>query len=527
MGEISRQVVREYLAEPKRDSSLVKQFSRKALMRKAKALDVEPVFHTEPRTHQLACFLLQVKYRHYIHLLDMGLGKTWVALNSARYFMHTGRVRRVMVMVPNTANINDWVEQVQKHTPSLRVASLDGGRDGRTEVRDSDAQIVVGTYAGWWTEMCVKAKGRKGKNRLKIHPPTIRRWAKAGFDMMVLDEMNMVANKDSLPHRVCWQLRKHMAASIGLTGTPFAKKDDGPLAVWGQFRIIDGGLTFGEFGLFRGAFFSATKKFFGGYDYKFRKGLRRVFNAFLRNRSVRYRQRECGDLPPLVETPVHVVWPVETWKYYERLLADLYAAKGNFRALKNTWLQMRQTASGFLTVKDPEDEKHVIRFKQNAKKEALLQLLSLVPEHEKVLIFHDFKTTGEIIADVVKEAKLKHLRIVGGQSRKNGVNRDRFVKEPGIRCLISSTAGAYGLNLQVARYVVFYELPNNPLLWQQMLKRAHRMGQEGTVFTWYLLVKNSVEERIYKAGLEGVDLLQALVDGKAKVADVFEPIGDV
>ncbi len=532
MPLVSRQAIRDYLAAHKRDSAKAKLFTRGALRRKLKGMMPRPRFHTRPKKHQMVGFLLNVKYRHYIDLFDMGLGKSWLALNSAAYFIAIGKVKRVMVMVPNTANINDFLEQVEIHTPHLRAVALDGGEAGRMEALDSDAQIVIGTYAGWWTTLCKKKGKRKLKedgevvnvNRLVIDKARVRKFGKR-FQMMVLDELNLVSNTSSLPHRLCWQLGKGMYSRVGLSGTPFAKKGDGPLDVFGQFRIIDRGETFGtELGLFRAAFFTATKNFWGGWKYAFNKRLKGVFNAFLRHRSIRYRQKECFDLPPLVEARRLMTWPPETWAYYSKLLEELRKAKGNFRITKNVFLQARQTSSGFLTVKDPEDEKHVIRFKANPKKEVLLQLLGDVPAGEKVTIFHDFRTSGELVSDILREAKIKHVRIVGGQARKNGEARDRFVKDPSVKVLVSSTAGAYGLNLQAGNHVIFYELPNNPLLWSQMVKRSHRQGQVKTVFVWYLLVKNSVEEKIYKAIREGVDLLEALVDGKMELAEVFDVV---
>jgi superfamily II DNA or RNA helicase len=528
MPVISRDAIREYLATPKKDSTKAKLFTRGALRRKLEGMLPRPRFHTPPKKHQMVGFLLNAKYRYYIDYYDLGLGKSWLALNTASYFIACSKVEKVMVMVPNTANINDFMEQVETHTPNLTAIPLGNGEEERLEAFDSDADIIIGTYAGWWTAFSKKVINKKktkkaGKTvyKLKLDPTKIRRYGRR-FQMMVLDELNMVSNTSSLPHRLCWQLGKEMYCRLGLSATPFAKEGDGPLDVFGQFRVIDRGETFGtELGLFRGAFFNDKKNFWGGHIFTFNKAQRQRFHEFLHHRSIRYRQSECFDLPPLVEAKRVMSWPLETWAYYERLLTDLRKAKGNFRLTKNTFLQMRQVASGFLTVRDPEDEKHVIRFKNNPKKEVMLQILEAIPPGKKAIIFHDFQTSGEIISSILKEAKIKHVRIVGGQARRNGEARDRFVKDKGIQVLVSSTAGAYGLNLQVANYVIFYELPNNPLTWKQMTGRAYRQGQEERVFMYYLLVKNSVEMKIHKSIKEGLDLFKLLVDGEIKVADVF------
>jgi SNF2 family DNA or RNA helicase len=62
--------------------------------------------------------------------------------------------------------------------------------------------------------------------------------------------------------------------------------------------------------------------------------------------------------------------------------------------------------------------------------------------------------------------------------------------------LISLKAGGVGLNLTAADYVFILDPWWNPAIEAQAVDRAHRIGQQRTVFTYKFIAKNSVEEKI-------------------------------
>lgn len=63
---------------------------------------------------------------------------------------------------------------------------------------------------------------------------------------------------------------------------------------------------------------------------------------------------------------------------------------------------------------------------------------------------------------------------------------------------IQYQAGAMGLNLQKANKIIYYSPPLSSELYEQSKKRINRIGQERTCYYYNLIVKGSIEERIYK-----------------------------
>ena len=74
--------------------------------------------------------------------------------------------------------------------------------------------------------------------------------------------------------------------------------------------------------------------------------------------------------------------------------------------------------------------------------------------------------------------------------------------------LISLKAGGTGLNLTRADTVIHYDPWWNPAVEDQATDRAHRIGQDKTVFVYKLIAEGTVEEKMVE--LQGKK--QALVD---------------
>ncbi|CAF0861676.1 unnamed protein product [Adineta steineri] len=74
-----------------------------------------------------------------------------------------------------------------------------------------------------------------------------------------------------------------------------------------------------------------------------------------------------------------------------------------------------------------------------------------------------------------------------------------FNKEPDVFIfLISTRAGGLGLNLMAADTVILFNSDWNPMIDIQAQDRAHRIGQTKPVIVYRFLVRNTIDERVYK-----------------------------
>jgi non-specific serine/threonine protein kinase len=68
-----------------------------------------------------------------------------------------------------------------------------------------------------------------------------------------------------------------------------------------------------------------------------------------------------------------------------------------------------------------------------------------------------------------------------------------------------------GLNLTAADYVIHYDPWWNPAVEMQASDRAHRIGQTKKVFSYKLIAKDSVEEKILALQQQKKALVQKLI----------------
>merc|ERR1712013_781420 len=76
---------------------------------------------------------------------------------------------------------------------------------------------------------------------------------------------------------------------------------------------------------------------------------------------------------------------------------------------------------------------------------------------------------------------------------------EQFSNDPNVTVFVLSVrSGAVGLTLTAANHVFMLEPPLNPALYRQAINRVHRLGQTKRVIVSNLIMKDSIEERIWR-----------------------------
>ncbi|SPN99701.1 related to proliferation associated SNF2-like protein [Cephalotrichum gorgonifer] len=123
-------------------------------------------------------------------------------------------------------------------------------------------------------------------------------------------------------------------------------------------------------------------------------------------------------------------------------------------------------------------------------------LPSLFRAGHKVLIFSQFKTQLDILADYCELRKWSACRLdgsVGQESRREMIKT--FNTDPETRVfLLSTRAGGQGINLMAADTVILFDSDWNPQQDLQAQDRCHRIGQKRPVIIYRLATKRTVEE---------------------------------
>jgi SNF2 family DNA or RNA helicase len=463
--------------------------------------------------HQKVCFLVAVAEPCFALFLEMGLGKTLLILELIMYWRSKVQCERSLVLVPTDEIAYTWEQEIQTWFPKLPYAVLTGSTVEKIMGFDREKVVTVVSYPGLnYMAGTKRYNPKRDKNELVPGKAKLKALA-AGLDMVVADESYHLANPQSLTWKIATRISKDVPIRYALSGRPFGRD---PFALWGQFYFIDRGETLGETqGLFREAFFTKKPRFFGGpfsFDYTFKKAMEGTLGRMVAHHSIQYRADECIQLPPLVKVRKYVQLPGDAAGYYAKLRERLRKAQGNFTETKNVFMLMRQLSSGFMGYRDDETgERAQVALETNPKLELCLELIDEMPETEKVVIFYEFTYSARQLVARLAKAKITYEWLWSGAKDTQAALK-RFKRPDGGRVmLVQSRIGSEGLNLQVARYLIFFESPVSAVVRDQAEHRSRRQGQTRTVIQYDLITRNTADESILAFHATGNDIYKAVM----------------
>lgn len=463
--------------------------------------------------HQLVMLLLGIINPQFLFFADMGGGKTRTILDLFWYWKQKGKVKKGLVICPATV-VSTWGEQIEEHS-DLSYRELTGTVNERVNQLEQDADLYIINYQGL---LALLTNIRKGKKKGKRVPDFDKiKVFSSIFDFVVYDEIHFCKSPDSLTFRLCQDLSLRSNYRYGLTGTPFGRD---PMDFWSQFFLIDLGETFTQnINFFRNVFFDFKLNYWGAPEWSFKKDKKISFRRFIQHKSIRYNENEMNDLPPKTIQRIPIKLTKEVAEYYKKAYSDFLKAKTNvdhknIMKRQNNFIRARMLCSGFLDFTDEDGIRQSITFKDNPKLDALMELIETTPKNAKIVVVKEFIRSGDIIGERLDKAGIKYTRLDSTTKDKKEALHLFKTDDRYKIFIMNSQSGAFGLNLQAAKYQVFYESPTSPIVRKQAEKRVHRTGQTKHVFIYDLYIKDKVEEKILQYLQEGKDLFQSLLEWK-------------
>lgn len=466
------------------------------------------------RPYQLQglAWLQYLREHHLAGILadDMGLGKTAQVLAHLLVEQQAGRLDRPALVVLPTSLLANWQAEAARIAPALRTLVLQGARRHRQLDRIGEHDLVFTTYPLLWRDI----------ESLQQQP----------WHLLILDEAQMVKNAGS---RAAGALRRLDARHrLCVTGTPL-ENHLGEL--WAHFDLLMPGFL-GDARTFARQWRRPIETH--GETLRAQLLAQRVRPFILRRR----KEEVATELPPKVEVIRRVQLHGQQLALYEsvRLAADEQVrrvlARRSFAgaqiAILDALLKLRQVCCDPRLVKGTAATPSMT----GVKIELLADMLpALVAEGRRVLVFSQFTEMLGLVQEALSALGLAHLTLTGETPpRERGDLVARFQsREHEPVMLLSLKAGGVGLNLTAADTVIHLDPWWNPAVERQATDRAHRIGQEQTVFVYKLVVEGSIEERMLalqerKAALaEGVlgsDADRAVKFGEADLEGLLAPL---
>ena len=473
-------------------------------------------FVTECWHNQLVCFAIGAALNEFCFFEKMGGGKSKHSLDLIRYRKWRGELLRGLVLAPELLHVAAWEDQIKTHAPDLTYRLLLGDKDERFDLVDRKSDICVMNYKGLEVYMSrlMKTPGKKVRKQ-QVDPVLAGEFA-ARFNFVVFDESHRLGGHQSLLYKLCNWLSAAAEYRYALTGTPFGRD---PTKLWPQFMLVDHGITLGRtLGIFRNVFFTPRQDYWKGIEWNFNSGMVGELNRVIKHRSITYELEELRDMPKKIPIRLPVRLSGEGAAYYKRIIAGLIEAQGDYQSLGNVFVRMRQCASGFLALRADDESRVEVMFKTNPKLDALREFI--LGKEDKVLVFHEFIHSGQLIEKMLEQSKVGFASLRGGTKDPAG-QYQKFLSDPKCRVFVlNNRLGSEAINPQyVCCRAVFYESPVSPIQREQAEGRVHRPGQKWTTFIYDLTVLGTVEEKIILYVKEGRDLLKAVLSGDASLIE--------
>lgn len=444
---------------------------------------------------------------------DMGLGKsiqTITHLLRERELASTGSAvvrqshhdedgvakRSPSLLVVPTSLVPNWLAELERFAPSLRVVTLHGPQRRARYHELATADLAITTYA------------------LLLRDEL---FLERDWHIAILDEAQAIKNPNSKIARTASKLRA--AQRLCLTGTPM-ENHLGEL--WSLFDFAMPHALYDQ-RRFARLFRTPIEK---EQSSERRDILARRIRPFVLRRT---KADVALQLPEKTEIVERIELAEDQRDLYEsvrlavheevrREIARLGMGRSRIAVL-DALLKLRQVCCDPRLVK----LQGAARAHSSAKLAWLVEnLTQLAEEGRRTLVFSQFTGMLDLIKPELNKAGIPFVELVGSTpDRATPVRRFQAGEVPVF--LISLRAGGTGLNLTAADTVIHYDPWWNPAVERQATDRAHRIGQDKPVFVYKLIAAGTVEEKIMALQAQKGALSDALFDAaKAESLDLTQ-----
>ncbi|MDO4462504.1 MAG: DEAD/DEAH box helicase [Bacteroidia bacterium] len=417
---------------------------------------------------------------------DMGLGKTLQTISVINHLYATEDIEDghlpSLIIVP-VSLISNWVREVNRFAPNLNIVQWSQVKENTVGPTLFKYDIIIVSYRRALSDADILSR---------MH-----------FRMLVVDESQYIKNPHSQTYRAISSFKA--LHRLLLTGTPIENR---LTDLWAQMNIANPHLLgsetafkiYYELPIARYANIERSEK------------LQSLISPYILRRT---KDRVAKDLPPLTEQIVLCEMSSEQKKIYDSELSScrnelILSAMGASNASRGendgdtalsaplliiqalTRLRMIAIAPQMLS------EYEHLEGTSGKMSVVLEHLESALDEGHKVLIFSSFVRDLNILASNLMEKSIKYSMLTG-ETKDRDEQIAKFNEDPQTNVfLLSMKAGGTGLNLTEADYVFILNPWWNPAVEAQAYARAHRIGQQKSVFVYRFISHDTVEEKIVK-----------------------------
>lgn len=480
------------------------------------------MYKRDPLEHQHEVFMKTRDEEQHALLLEMGLGKTKIVIDTAAWQFAQGVIDFLLIIAPSGVHTNWITDEIPKDMPewtnckyaewgsqmkkaqAAKVEELFDGYTDRTSLRVLAMNIEAFGVAEPYYKKKAGALAMSILNTFNV--------------MMIVDESSFIKNAGANRTRRLITLSKHAKARRILNGTPVTQ---GPLDLYSQYKFIagPGAPLLGPYSMNKRSFENHYAEWEeqqrqDGQRYKTLVGYRHMdeLTGYVDQCSTRLTKAECLNLPPKLYSKIRVEMHKEQKRLYKKAETEglLELGAGGEVTLDNVlvlWLRLQQIVGGFIPVDDVDPT-----YGEKKVTQCILDDYQDLPRFQEFAQRIDQVQSGKviIICRFLAEVKMwrdhygdKAVTYVGKAHYKDpdtrNENKRRFQEDDSVQIMIGNRSMARGLTLTACQSMFFY---SNTFSLDDRLQtedRAHRIGQTNPVSYYDGYSEGTIDVKLVQA----------------------------
>jgi chromodomain-helicase-DNA-binding protein 1 len=460
-------------------------------------------------------------------LMEMGTGKTRVAVKWLEYLFRERDVRLVFVAAPLAA-MHVWIENWHEWA-NAPVAFIDLHDTGSAGIREAIRLSNQG-----WPVICLvnyESAWFIGKKRVKIEIDDVVRtriktvdttMADVMWDVGILDESTAIKTPGSKVTKFFrGMIKPRTKFRAILTGSAYIKR---PIDVYAQIKFCCSRPIFpGDFAAFKAKYtipHPMIPQAILGYQNL------DDFVERLASCAILLKKEDVVDLPPFVHETRKVSLSAKSRKVYDEVTQDNYAyleqleADGVEITASHVFAVQRkqmQITSGFVypdlvQVGEGDDAKMVKPAPIRLGTEKVSMLLDIMENRDyPTIIVVQMDEEERIVSETLEKRfgftpKILNGRVKGAAARHNMIREARN----DLGFIVKESVGAKGVDMRAFDMTIFYSHSFDTEDYDQMMSRNHRGGQTKNITYVHLLIKNTVDMHVMKSLKSDISLARQI-----------------
>jgi SNF2 family DNA or RNA helicase len=474
-------------------------------------------YKTNPYDHQRRVLEDSWAAEYYALFMEMGTGKTKVAIDNIGVLFEAGKITAALVVAPKGVYDNWAKSEIQTHLPERVERHVMRWRPVKTQsyendLRDfilADTPNVLKIFVMNVEAFSTPRGAGIAKAFLKYNPN----------NMVIVDESTTIKNRKAARTKNIVALRDMSKYRRILTGSPVTKS---PMDLYAQCEMLDErALGFNSFFAYQARYAVVQRRTMGHRSFQQITGYRRLdeLSEKLDTFSNRILKDDCLDLPAKVYVRRNVELTPEQEKLYKQMkklaLAKLESGElATTQSILTQIMRLQQICCGFLQPDDGEIEP-VPNNRMN-------ELIDVVDEVQgKAIIWASYTHDIQQIANALRdrfgpESVATYYGATPQEERQEIVTRFQDKAAP-LRFFVGQPrTGGYGITLTAANTVIYYSNSYDLEIRLQSEDRAHRIGQKGSVTYIDLVSPGTIDEKILQALRDKISLANEVLGDKAR-----------